>query len=245
MRKFFLIFSFFISQIYFLNSAIQGNSTNAVFILSKLTDSAKLATLGERGANPRVNKAMYWLWYAEQKGESPQSVIDQALVANHTPAPKATLVEESLLRNWKIALELGIFESTNNLAVLKRGGAPVIMYGPYRGEVTEVDHMIPFAIAPEIGNEFLNLELLPKTLNRRKSDYIGDVELAYGQRLLKAGLISQETFSKIKKARYEMSPSMVLPPPLLPLDEMLEVYHLGTYFEGSSELGYKINLQNS
>ena len=219
MQKFFLVVSFFISHVVLAASATQ--STNSVFILSKLTDSAKLSTLGERGANPRINKAMYWLWYAYQKGESPKKVIDQALIANHTPASKAVLVEESLLRNWEAANKWGLFQSSGNLTSLRRGGSAVVMRGDFIGENTEVDHMIPLAVAPEIGNEILNLELLPKTLNRQKSDYVGDVELAYAKRLKDRGLISQETYLRVEKARYEAAPPLLLPPPLLPLDRML------------------------
>jgi hypothetical protein len=214
MIRFFFLAVFFISQLNFFSFSAQRS--DPVLILSSLTDSAKLATLGERGANPRINKAMYWLWYAQQQGVSPQGVINQALVVNHTPHHKATLVEESLLRNWQAANRLGLFQTTNNLQSLRRGGSAMVMQGPYRGEMTEVDHMIPFAVAPEIGNEILNLEILPKTLNRQKSDYVGDVELAYARRLLGLNLISQKTFLKVEKARHEIAPPLLLPPPLLP-----------------------------
>lgn len=214
MIRFFFLAVFFISQLNFFSFSAQRS--DPVLILSSLTDSAKLATLGERGANPRINKAMYWLWYAQQQGESPEMVITRALVANHTEQPKAALVEESLLRNWASANRLGLFQSTNNLQALRRGGSAMVMQGPYRGEMTEVDHMIPFAVAPEIGNEILNLEILPRTLNRQKSDYVGDVELAYARRLLELQVISQDTFLKIERARYEIAPPLLLPPPLLP-----------------------------
>jgi hypothetical protein len=42
------------------------------------------------------------------------------------------------------------------------------MRGPYAGEPAEVDHIIPVVIAPELGREIANLEILPRTLNRRK-----------------------------------------------------------------------------
>ncbi|MBX7156934.1 MAG: hypothetical protein K1X66_00910 [Verrucomicrobiae bacterium] len=208
MIRLFFVVLFFISQVILTFSA---QRTDPVLILSVLTDSAKLSTLGERGANPRINKAMYWLWYAQQQGISPKEVIDQALLVNHTPQVKATVVEESLLRNWSAANEWGLFLSTNNLQSLRRGGSAKVMKGLYQGEITEVDHMIPFAVAPEIGNEILNLEILPRTLNRQKSDYVGDVQLAYARRLLSLNLISQETFLKVQKARYEIAPPLLLP----------------------------------
>ena len=39
--------------------------------IASLIDPAKLARLRERGANPRVQKAVYWLEMARKKGEKP------------------------------------------------------------------------------------------------------------------------------------------------------------------------------
>ena len=47
------------------------------------------------------------------------------------------------------------------------------MGGPYAGEPAEVDHIIPIAVAPELGREIANLEILPRTLNRRKGATMG------------------------------------------------------------------------
>ena len=52
-------------------SIIAAPSTAAVAIASQ-TDPAKLATLkGERVANPRLQKCVYWLAYAQEQGEKP------------------------------------------------------------------------------------------------------------------------------------------------------------------------------
>ena len=43
------------------------------------TDPAKLATLkGERAANPRMQRCVYWLASAEAAGEKPEAVLDEA-----------------------------------------------------------------------------------------------------------------------------------------------------------------------
>ena len=53
---------------------LAGPTTPAVAIAS-LTDPAKLATLkGERAANPRLQKCVYWLAYAEEQGQKPEAV---------------------------------------------------------------------------------------------------------------------------------------------------------------------------
>ncbi|MBK8037762.1 MAG: hypothetical protein IPK22_11590 [Verrucomicrobiaceae bacterium] len=45
------------------------------------------------------------------------------------------------------------------------------------GEITEVDHILPVAKFPQYGKEFWNLELMPQSLNRRKSDTVGQRQL--------------------------------------------------------------------
>ena len=53
------------------------------------------------------------------------------------------------------------------------------MRGPYAGQIAEVDHIVPLAQAGGIGNELANLELLPATLNRAKSDKVGERQAAW------------------------------------------------------------------
>jgi hypothetical protein len=65
-------------------SLMAAPSTAAVAI-SALTDPASLATLkGERAANPRLQKSVYWLAYAEEQGEKPEAVLDDSAKLNKT-----------------------------------------------------------------------------------------------------------------------------------------------------------------
>jgi hypothetical protein len=58
---------------------------NLVTALASLTDPAKLATLkGERAANPRMQRCVYWLATAEAEGEKPEAVLDEAAKRNGT-----------------------------------------------------------------------------------------------------------------------------------------------------------------
>ncbi len=50
----------------------------------------------------------------------------------------------------------------------------MISRGPYAGELAEVDHIAPIAVEPMRGKEIGNLELLPRTLNRRKGAKLGE-----------------------------------------------------------------------
>lgn len=60
---------------------------------------------------------------------------------------------------------------------MKRGKSPIVTTGPYAGEIAEVDHILPVAKFPQYGKEFWNLELMPQSLNRRKSDTVGQRQL--------------------------------------------------------------------
>jgi hypothetical protein len=46
--------------------------------LTPLIDPAKLATLGRRGANPRIHKCVYWLDAARKAGQSREKIADEA-----------------------------------------------------------------------------------------------------------------------------------------------------------------------
>jgi len=175
--------------------------------LLSLSDPAKLATLGERGANPRLKQIVYWLNQARLSGENPSHVIDATLQQNAYSPAHADLIKTNLLRNLKIGDELGFFTPQNS-DLLRRGGAPLVMRGPYAGEIAHVDHIIPVSIAPEIGNDLANLELMPKTLNLRKSAKIGDRQKALAHGLNAAGVIDAKLLERI------MTSKTAPPPPV-------------------------------
>ena len=102
-------------------------------------------------------------------GITPASIID---ATGHVRTPRGQLAKESLLRNLTILERLGCL-TPDNLAKLRRGRAPTITRGPYAGEQAEVDHIAPVSKAPRFENWIGNLELMPRTLNRRKSDKMG------------------------------------------------------------------------
>lgn len=110
--------------------------------LTPLIDPAKLATLGRRGANPRIHKCVYWLDAARKAGQAPDKVASEAVTrAGYTNA-SATLTKAALLRNLDIAEKLGCLNDTG-LAAMRRGRAPIVQKGPYKGDELSVDHIIP------------------------------------------------------------------------------------------------------
>jgi hypothetical protein len=177
----------------------QVSAGPAIFAVANLSDPAKLATLGERGANSRLNKIVYWLHESQRRGVSAPIAIGLAQTLNWTKEPRAGLVKESLLRNMRIADELGLFTPAN-LDRLRRGHAGIITKGPYAKSTVEIDHIVPYSLAKEVGNELANLEMLPEPLNRQKSNHVGERQLAHAQRLAEAGLLSKESLARVNKA---------------------------------------------
>ena len=98
-------------------------SDSSAVALASLTDPAKLATLkGERAANPRLQKCVYWLAYAEEQGEKPEAVLDESAKLNKTAGtPYAGFVRWGLLENLKIAKELRLL-TPEGMAELRQGG---------------------------------------------------------------------------------------------------------------------------
>jgi len=167
--------------------------------IASLIDPAKLATLGERGANSRIQKAVYWLTMAQKDGQKPAKVLDRAVkLAGYKNADAARLTKDSLLRNLDIAEKLGCLNDAG-LAKMKRGKAATVMKGPYEGDQLSVDHIIPRAVVPALDNVIANLELMPLKMNEVKNAKIGARQLDLANKLNKAGLLSKEGMRTVVK----------------------------------------------
>jgi len=166
---------------------IQRPKSNvSVRALSGLIDPAKLNTLkSDRAANPRLRKACYWLYVAKVGGITPASTID---ATGRVRTPRGQLAKEALLRNLAILERLGCL-TEDNLAKLRRGRAPTITKGPYAGEQAEVDHIVPVSKSPRFENWIGNLEFMPRTLNRRKSNNLTERSASHLKKLLIASRV--------------------------------------------------------
>jgi len=187
------------------NGLTQALNTPAVAIAS-LTDPAKLATLsGERAANPRLQKCVYWLAYAEEQGQKPEVVVDESVKLNKTwGTPYAGFVRWGLLENLRIAKELGLL-TPEGMAELRRGKSATITKGQYVGQEAEADHVIPRSICPELQNQVMNLELLPATLNRAKSDKVTERASLFAKELYDAKLLSEQGWKATVSKREDLS----------------------------------------
>ena len=181
-------------------SCMAAPSTAAVAIAAQ-TDPLKLATLkGERAANPRMQRCVYWLATAEAAGEQPGAVLDEAARLNGTTGtPYAGFIRWGMIENLRLAKEYGIL-TPEGMAELRRGKSATITKGEYAGQEAEADHVIPRAVCPELSNQVFNLELLPAKLNRAKGAKIGERQKVFGKELHDAKLLSDEGWTAVEGA---------------------------------------------
>ena len=160
-------------------------------VVAHLIDPANLATLRtSRAANPRVQKAVYWLSQAASNRVPPEIVVDLALKLVGTEGAAAQLTKEALLRNLDIAGKLGCLDA-EGLEEMRRGHSGTVRFGPYAGDELTVDHIIPRSVCPELDNVIANLELMPMRLNARKKDTIGSRQRDTARKFFEAGLLSK------------------------------------------------------
>ena len=160
-------------------------------ILAPLLDPAKVATLkGDRPANPRLYKVLYWLETAREMGGDVSAVIVTAQAvtgSSSTPAAKADLL--AILSN-RTKLQIFGCLTIDGMAKLRKGGSPEITKGEHTGDFIALDHILPRSVVPELAARFFNLEALPARVNLAKSAKIGQRELDLARQWNHAGLLS-------------------------------------------------------
>jgi hypothetical protein len=171
--------------------AAGGSVADYVEKVAPLIDPAKLATLKERGANPRVQKYTYWLWMAKVDGVNPATVVSAALQSvGMTNKLAVDLTKATMLRNVTTAERLGCFDKAG-LEEMRKGNAATVRRGLYAGDQLSVDHIIPRAVVPELDNVIANLELLPQRANSKKNASVGQRQRDLAQKLYQAGLLTE------------------------------------------------------
>ena len=58
--------------------------------------------------------------------------------------------------------------------------------------------MIPRAVCPELANQVMNLELMPASLNRAKSDKVTDRARVFAKELYGAKLLSKQGWKRVE-----------------------------------------------
>jgi hypothetical protein len=181
-------------------SAQSADKSAPATTIAELINPAKLATLGQRGANPRVQKITYWLPTAQQRGTDPKDVAADAVVrTGYTNALAAQLTRDALLRNLTIATGYGCLDAAG-MADMRKGQAPTIRRGKYMGDQLSVDHIVPRAVCPELDNVIANLELMPLRANESKNAKVGSRQQQKATDLHRGGLLSDAGLASVKRA---------------------------------------------
>lgn len=163
--------------------------SRTALIVSSLGDPAKLESLTSRGgAANRLVKICFYLHEAKTAGISPDSVVAAAVKAwGWEGNAKGELTAASILHAFSELGEFGCFDLPEDRDSLKRGARPSIRRGQYSGESIEMDHIVPVALAPEWTQVIANLQPLPESVNRLKSDSVDETVEHHRERLLAAG----------------------------------------------------------
>lgn len=176
-------------------------ANDASTILKPLIDPAKLATLGDRGANTRIQKVTEILWQAKVNGQDPAKLADRSVdLIGWGGTEKGRLTSAAMVRNVTILERLGS-TTRADLDDMRHGKTATVRNGPYAGEILSVDHIIPRAVAPELDNVIANLELMPLSVNRKKNDKIGDRQISLAKAFHDAGLLSDAGFQRVMTAK--------------------------------------------
>lgn len=160
-------------------------------ILAPLLDPAKVATLkGDRPANTRLYKVLYWLETARERGGEVFAVIDTAQkVAGYAGTPGGNADKLAISWSRQKLEDFGCFNA-EGMAALRKGGSPKITKGQHAGDSVALDHVLPRAVVPELAARFYNLEAIPARENLAKSAKVGKRELELARRWNREGLLS-------------------------------------------------------
>ena len=182
-------------------SADANALNDASHLIQPLIDPAKLATLGDRGANQRIQKVTAILWQAKLEGKDPAQVADKAVeLIGWGGTEKGRLTSAAMVRNVTILERLG-GTTKEDLDDMRHGKTATVRNGPYAGEILSVDHIIPRSVAPELDNVIANLELMPLSVNQKKKDKITDRQVSLAKSFHDAGLLSEDGFQRVMAAK--------------------------------------------
>jgi hypothetical protein len=101
-----------------------------------------------------------------------------------------------MLENLRLAKEYGIL-TPEGMAELRQGKSATITKGQYTGQEADADLDIPGAVSHELQNQVINLELLPASLNRAKSDKVTERAKIFAKELYDAKLLSEEGWERV------------------------------------------------
>lgn len=183
-----------------VSNAMETPDEIATDILAPLLDPAKVETLkGDRPANARLYKVLYWIETAQRAGGDPSTVIETAQIkAGYGGSVAAKADKQSILWSFKNLDAWGCFDD-KGMEKLRKGGSPTINKGESNGDSIAIDHVLPRSIVPELAARFYNLEAIPAKKNLSKSAKITEREVNLAKRWHREKLLTLEGLKAIEK----------------------------------------------
>ena len=134
---------------------------------------------------------------AKRDGYSVSLTASNAVkIAGYTNLLVALVTYNQLRVNHQIADRFGVFDEVG-MDDMRRGKSPTITRGPHKGDELSVDHIVPYAVVPELDNVIANLELMPFKLNREKNSKMGTRQRDMVKRFCAAGLLTRKRLEEI------------------------------------------------
>ena len=153
--------------------------------------------LASEGPFHECKKATAMLENAKRDGYSVSLTASNAVkVAGYTNLLVALATYNQLRVNHQIADRFGVFDEVG-MDDMRRGKSPTITRGPHKGDELSVDHIVPYAVVPELDNVIANLELMPFKLNREKNSKMGTRQRDMAKRFCAAGLLTRKRLEEI------------------------------------------------
>jgi hypothetical protein len=107
--------------------------------------------------------------------------MNQAVKANYTlqdtlagamagvKSGQVKMIQDSLLKNYEVADNLGVFDDPANLVRMERGEGPVAKSEGWEDEKLTVGHVLSPILAPEACSSLVNLVLMPESVRDMQS----------------------------------------------------------------------------
>jgi hypothetical protein len=107
-------------------------------------------------------KLLSLMYEANRDKYDPEETLATACNGTVNPA-LAKLIVESMIGNFTLAKQMGVFEETTNILQLENGSAPVAAAIGWEDEKLLVGHRVSPVLAPEAASSLVNLVLMPET----------------------------------------------------------------------------------
>ena len=160
---------------------------------------SKLASkdLPGSGNNGSFYQILGLMHEAERHQYSVADTAKNAVTGSNMRPGEAKMVMETLLENYRIARQLGVFEDLSNALRMERGEAPVSKAKGWEDEPLTVGHVLSPVVAPEAALSLANLVLMPKRMRDMQNEDLTGFSPEMSKKWLSERIITPESHQAI------------------------------------------------